>query len=116
MNESTINQLKEIFTPVAEKIGQGAEFGWEVVIQQQYVIAWLGVFWAVLGLGMLAGGIYLARRATHADWVYGNGWAMPSVMLILFSLTPVVIGSIVAITHFLNPAFYALQFLINSVK
>ena len=49
MNEQTIEAIKSAFAPVAEKIGQGASYGWEVVLRQQYVYAILGL------VGMIAG-------------------------------------------------------------
>lgn len=44
MNPETVNAIKDALTPVAEKIGQGAEYAWEVVVMGQFAE----------GVGMLA--------------------------------------------------------------
>ncbi len=33
MSPETVDKLKEVFTPIAAKIGEGAQFGWEVVFK-----------------------------------------------------------------------------------
>lgn len=36
MNEETIKAMSDAFAPVAEKIGSGAEYGWEVMVMGQF--------------------------------------------------------------------------------
>lgn len=48
MNPETITKLQEIMSPVAQKIGEGAEFGWSVVIKQMYVEGVIALLGAVV--------------------------------------------------------------------
>lgn len=119
MTPETIQKIKEIMAPVAEKIGQGAEFGWVTVLRQQYTYAWLAVFFVIIGVVVLVVsnivGIKIFKRHTqYSDARFGAG-----VLIVLGSVSgcvSIVLGSIVAITHFLNPAFYALDFFIGLAK
>lgn len=114
MNPETIEKIKEVMLPVAEKIGQGAQFGWEVVLRQQYVTAWLGVFTAILGAVSIFVVYKLIKKSNYWE---KDVWP---IFLIVFGgaggVAAIIIGSITAITHFLNPAYYALQFFMGLVQ
>lgn len=121
MNDDTINQLKDLMTPVAQKIGEGAQFGWEVVIKQQYVEAGIGLFFAIAlcPLALVVGTWFLKKgRKMHeeSNW---TDWEVPTLLgwvLYVFATGAFVIGSITAITHFINPDYYAIQFFISLVQ
>lgn len=117
ISTTTLASLSSFFTPVAEKIGQGAQYGWQIVIQQQYVTACLGIFWALLGIaGMILCAKYVFPWAKkYAPDSEGFTYFI-AVLTSCMPLLSFIIGATVAITHFLNPAFYALQFFINLVK
>lgn len=119
MNQETVNAIKEALVPVAEKIGQGAEFGWEVVVRQQYVYGAIGLFFAVLSLVL----VFVAIVPWYKDWARrskSENYAEPDIVGIVFvagaALTGVITGSITAITHFINPHYYAIQSFIGLVK
>lgn len=120
MNPETVIAIKEALTPIAEKIGQGAEFGWEVVVRQQFVEA-ITMFVALgIGLVFLFVGIWAACSLTSRDWDspvitkksfialagLGIGFFMS-----LISFIGVFAGS--AIGRLINPEYYALQFFIS---
>jgi hypothetical protein len=119
MNPETINQIKEILAPVALKIGQTAEWGWGVVVKQQYVYAVDGLIWAIIAL--IVGKLVLPpfyRKLTASN--YSERWGEPGwipfgllviVLAVIFS-----VGIETAITHFINPEYYVIEFFINLAR
>lgn len=123
MNTETINQIKEIMQPVADKIGQGAEFGWSVVMRQQLVIAVGGVVMFVVGC-ILAYIVYRLIKFSIKKYNEAGGryssWDLTGGLIGIFgggtALVLIVAGLFESITHFINPAYYAIQFFIGLVK
>lgn len=121
MTPETIDKIKEVFALIAEKIGQGAQFGWDIVVRQQYVAAWEGIFSAIIGI--IIG--YVVYRVVKKSMVecekdeYSN-WFITGMLVGVFGgITSclLIIGGIdQAITHFINPAYYALDFFIHLGK
>jgi len=112
MNQEIIDQLKGIFTPVAEKIGQGAEFGYEVVIRQQIAYSIVAVLFAIMGFIGLIVFYKIVKSGRREEHVI-----VPSYMLLLpAAAISFVWGSIYAILHLINPHYYAIQFFINLVR
>lgn len=119
-----IDKLKEVMQPVADKIGQGAQFGWGVVLRQQYVTAYLGLFWMFVGvIGMLCF-IALMRFAIKgykksSDYNSQDEYTVLAIVSGIFTTICTIIalsGATVAITHFLNPDYYAIKFFLDLVK
>ena len=108
--EKYIEQLKPLFEKVAEKIGQGANFGWEVVLRQQVSFGIIAGFLGVMGLVMLLLGIKLYREEEkeYADI------KIAYFFMILIGGVGFVAGTINAILRLSNPAYYALQFFLLS--
>lgn len=123
MNEDIIVKLQEVFTPIAAKIGEGAEFGWEVIMKQQYVVAILGVVQFMFGV-LLAIGTYsfvrYAIKRNKDNRGYYNDWTAVGIVVStfggVFAITSIMCGFYDAITHFINPEYYAIEFFINLVK
>ncbi len=117
MTPETITKLQEVFAPIAAKIGQGAEFGWEVVMRQQIVVASMGIVWAIFGLvGVLffkrfIGGALQRFKDTEEPFSF---FALAALLIV--SIVFIVQGISDAITHFINPAYYALDFFIHLTK
>ena len=118
MNPETIEKIKEVFAPIADKIGQGSQYGWEVVMKQQYVVGIGNVILAVfmLGVAIFSGWwIYLGFKNK-------DNWDSPEIAWFFGSLG-IIIGGLVfsisfydALAHFINPAYYALDFFIHLGK
>lgn len=117
-----IEQLKPLFVDIADKIGQGAEFGWEVVIKQQYVEAITTLIFLGLGLVFILISWYFLVKT---DWDgYENNQAKTGVPCLIFGI----VGGFMTLFSFLyllsegtigkllNPEYYALEFFINLVK
>lgn len=123
MNPETINQIKELLTPVAQKIGETAEWGWGVVIKQMYVEAVLGTVGFVVGFILLfiAKKMYPAIKKSWGDGkdedvIIAVGGGVLSVILLAIGSVLISSGGYTAITHFINPEFYALRFFIDLIK
>ena len=128
MNEDIILQLQSIMLPVAEKIGEGAEFGWVVVMKQQYVIATLGLIWSVMSvLAIIITSVwvnYMIKRdreeSIKDNYGYTHDHAFIGILVgsfaIIASLVLICVNVETSITHFINPEYYAIEFFINLVK
>ena len=113
MTPETVKAVADAFAPVAQKIGEGAQYGWQVVLWQQQLNGVADMLWAVAPLLVAIASVYggiKAFKSRDEDWV-GLGvfaWFIAAIAL-------VVCGNLVfdGVTHFLNPAYYALQFFIS---
>ena len=110
----TIDKLKEVFQPIADKIGQGAQFGWEVVLRQQYIEAFMGLFYGLIAVGALTVSFFWARKIMkeswdEISWIPFSIWTLAWIVLGL-------IGLETFIGHILNPQYYAIEFFIGLVK
>lgn len=118
MNPETVNAIKEALVPIAEKIGQGAEFGWEVVLRQQYVSA-VGYFLVAgvafiaicVGVGLIVAGLRYEKRGSFDDGKFARiaFGLVSSVGGLLFFAGAVFNG----MARLINPEYYALQFFIT---
>lgn len=127
MNTETINAIKEALIPVAEKMGQGAEYAWGVVVRQQYVE----------GVAMLVAAVLLVFAAFAGMWLIRKALAMPKVVkrwsetkemgdLATFCMMigsclqmvwiPVMLLTVYGVMQLLNPEYYALEFFMDLVK
>lgn len=117
MNTETIAAIQKALAPVAEKIGQGAQYGWDVVLAQQKVTA-IGdfIFAAAAVVVMLICAWWaLACWKKHVDDRHGD-WIIGVVMLTTvcfacFALMGLALydGS----AHLINPSYYALKFFVG---
>lgn len=114
MNAETIHAIQEALAPIAEKIGQGAEFGWEAVVRQQYIegIAGLGLSVASLLIVILC--VYYMAPYAREDWVNDTGiFAFLVAIIAIPSIVLLGGWAYVALLKLLNPTYYALQFFIS---
>lgn len=115
MNADTINAIKEAFVPIAEKIGQGADYGWEVVVLQQYVTA-IGNF--IGTVVFFIAGVILWRFSNRTLWDTADenpGWfCCMALSLGAFGVSAMALYEGVA--HLINPYYYALEFFITLGK
>lgn len=121
MSPETVDAIQKALAPIAEKIGQGASFGWEVVVRQQYVEGLTGVIFGSAIILCITISIILA-------WVWSIKYAtrnrdtdiyMIPLMMSVFGLIGVsLIGSwfYFSLLQLINPAYYALDFFIHLTK
>lgn len=118
MNPETINAIKEALAPIAAKIGQGAEYGWEIVMRQQYIqgvtlFIWAGSLIIATFVCIYASNKCWAnkkRDGQYSDWEIGG--VMGAIGAIIFAICAV-ICLVAGIQHILNPAYYSLDFFIH---
>ena len=115
MNQEIIKQIQDIFTPIAEKIGQGAGFGWEVVLKQQYIDGFLFLFFGVIGLVVFISLlIYIIKAKDKDSWYEDAIFGAIIILILLFVFGS--LFSVIGIKHLFNPEYYAIEFFINLVK
>ncbi|KKK80458.1 hypothetical protein LCGC14_2823290 [marine sediment metagenome] len=70
ITEEAVSSLKDLLVPVAEKIGETAEWGWEVVVKQMYVYGALGVIWVIISIIALIFAWKFGKKAIekNCDW------------------------------------------------
>lgn len=119
MDTNTINAIKTALAPIAQKIGQGASFGWDVVIRQQIIYGFIGIFFALIGfiaIPFLVRGVKLCWDNYKRDGRFSD-WDVTATMLTIFGSAAIIIfiivGSIAGLSHLINPAYYALNFFIH---
>lgn len=113
MNPETITAIQTALAPVAEKIGQGAGYGWEIIVKGQVAEGWA---MTMLGIALLlitlvgAYGIYKLRKVIVEE-TDGAGFVMATFLLLpaVFSMSFLYDG----IFHLLAPEYKAIEFLLS---
>lgn len=126
LTPETVTAIQTALTPLAEKIGQGASYGWEVVVRQQYVegimgLAGFGLFAVMLVIALVMLSLVPWEEKTSEvkprEWIFTISSCVLgfiSVMGFLFSLIHLFAGNVIG--KLLNPEFYALQFFMGLIK
>ncbi len=118
--DNIIEKLTPIFNKVAEKIGQGAEWGWTILMKQQYVVAIQDI---IIAVGLLIATPFLYRAIKkftilHRDHRY-DGWDAARFFTTL-ALIGCFVGSVACIYgsvgRFINPEYYALKDIASFVQ
>lgn len=135
MNAETVNAIKNAITPLAEKLGQGAEFLYSVYFRQtmidgaiQIVVGVIGIIASLVGLYFLFKKLipqalktsreyWLPNTSVHApDGVFEDIVAFVvgvASVIILFSSSAGIVGGVKRVA---NPHFYTIDRIINSVQ
>lgn len=117
MSPETINAVKDLLTPVAEKIGRGADHGWDVLVKGQFAegIANLAIA-AVLSLL-----IYITAKKIIALGKTDSG--ADYIPVYIFGGLFIIIGGIIALCCFYSgvigtvaPEYAAIKFLLESSR
>lgn len=120
--------LKVLFSAVADKIGTGADFAWDIVVKQQTtegVGMLIGAVLAYIGAAYMSGIAQKCKlksqkeRETHGRYGDSGEWAAGQFFSALFGLAIAAWGSwllIHGVMHIMNPEFYAIEFFVNLVK
>lgn len=107
--------IKQELAPLAEKIGQGAEYSFGLFVKQVYVNAFTGLLWIIPGmiLFLLSAKLYRTKTEYEADelmkWLGIIGSTVLGLILVLLSIS----GLIQAI---INPEYQAIQLILQTLK
>jgi FtsH-binding integral membrane protein len=105
------DDVKTLMAAVGEKIGQGAGYGWEVVVRQQFVE----------GIALLIGAGVCASMFAVLCWGWGKTARYDDAripMAIGLAIAPVVFVLLLAsgTMQVMNPEFYAIDFFIDVAR
>lgn len=138
MNESIVSQVKEVIAPLAEKIGQGAEFLYGVYYKQtliEAVVQIAGCLFAIT-LVLIAGKVIRAkakpenfhpnsyynsdRKGTEAyagkQQTYSNATKLTTTLSSIVIVGLISIGIFTGVVRLVNPHFYTIERIIESVR
>lgn len=112
----TIEQVKELLIPLANKLGEAAQWGWIVIMRQVYVDAIISTVWCfILSLILVFFIIFIIKIYKNENIdedisipVIGIG--IPISLIIIFFMC---CNLSTAISHFINPEYYAIKEILN---
>ena len=106
-----IDKLTPLFNSIAAKIGEGAQWGWGVMIRQEYVTAVDDFIWAIFALIATIVLIWGAKRFYKA-FLEDDDW-MPGIVVctILAAIAAAVFFGLMddGIQHIVNPSYFAIK-------
>jgi hypothetical protein len=121
MNSETVKSIQDALTPLATKLGEGAAHVYAIYVREQYVsgvgsIIW-SVVWLLLSAAVIVGASKLFRWASKEDEeevmtaavIMGTGLGLVILVIATSCLDS-------GIQHLLNPEYYAIQDILDSVK
>lgn len=111
MNQELITQIQTALAPVAEKIGQGATFGWETVMRQQIAYGVADLFVSAVALVGFIASLKLWKLVKEDDDLYPL-----AIFASLFSVPIFLIFGIEGIFRLVNPNYYAIEFFMDLVQ
>lgn len=118
MNPETIQAIQETLAPITEKIGEGAGYGWEVIVKGQVAE---GVGYTLMAIILLAIAVGILIFC-YKMWQETNKYDDSLIMIFLAVLGVTLLSSIGlqflydGIFHLLAPEFKAIEFLLETVK
>ncbi len=111
MNPENINAIKEALAPVADKIGQGAEYGWEVLVAGQFAEGVATLILSCLGIVASVLVVHWGKNRYAVDDMDINAMmAMALGWLSLLVLSGFVYHGLIQVVA---PEYAALKFLIS---
>jgi hypothetical protein len=130
-----VDKITPLFEKVSATLGEGAKFSWATIVKQQYVIGAQHLFHAficligIIFLTYIAYTIYKTGRNLEGTletdrWGYKrevdtSGYYIGASSM-LFGIIPLTIGFSNLVSEafglFMNPDFYALQYVLSLVK
>lgn len=130
INADTINAIKDAVSPLASKIGQGAEHLYIVFVKQQVVNGATQLIYALFCIAGLVALLYLARYLvkvlTEGDGRHSLDPDLVKVVKIAVLLVSLLIGGITlsvtvgyltnGLAHVINPEYYSVQDILNTIK
>lgn len=119
MNEQTLNAIKELFSSVGQKIGQGAEWGWPILVKQQIVNGWISLSYSLLGVLILifgSWGMSKLIKYTKEEKELWTGIIFGFIAVFVIGGSLLFINFTNSIQCFVNPEYMALMSLNDLIK
>lgn len=117
MNPETVQQIQEALTPLANKLGEGAEFVYATYVRQQVITGILATAVGAIAMviAILIAKILLKAAAKVDEYDKDGYYAALATTVVLGALFG--IGFIFdGLQHLLNPHYYAIQTLLDTVR
>lgn len=105
--------IKQELAPLADKIGEGAEYTFKLFVRQVYAEAIGNMLWTIVGIIFMIASIKLIKWANKGDFAEG---------VFLFSLALIVSIAMIFVPIYsltltlINPEYRAIELLINTIK
>lgn len=113
--------IKQELSPLAEKIGQGAEFTYGLFVKQVYVNAFGGMLWTIVGIILF---VFSKKMWKYSEGLGSNyssqderfGSLVVALLCLVAGLAFVLIPTYGLIATTLNPDYQAIELIIQTVK
>jgi len=96
---------------LGEKLGQGAEYVWPILVRQQFVYGIMLSVGAIIGALVLTAGVTMLIKNNNNEGLIVGGSAFT-----LFGLVGFIICTVCAINYLANPEYHAIQEVFNLIK
>lgn len=106
MNENTISQIQEALAPVAAKIGEGAEYGWEMLVWGKFAEGLVSVILGTFAMVVLS---FIALEESNGHSIIVS--FIPVALIALLSV--MTYHGLVAV---IAPEYATLKMLLGSVS
>jgi len=122
MNPETVDAIKNALAPVAEKIGSGSEYAWEITVKAQFaegvamlVTATAALVAGIVALTMIWKWANKAKKEDHwSDAPFVAGAA--TLFIVVLGVGFITTGFYEGLIHVIAPEFKALEFFVGLVK
>lgn len=119
MTPENIEAIKNALAPVADKIGQGAEYGWEVLVMGQFAEGVATLVFTTFVLVSILGGMYVTKKVANrvaedeAEAYPLVIWFVGVLVLCLFMAPQIGVWYWEGAVDTFAPEYAALKFLIS---
>jgi hypothetical protein len=112
---SALALIKQELEPLAQKIGQGADYTFGLFVRQVYVNALQELLFIPFGIFLIFGGKWLLKKDEYGGYKFDIG---PFLACIAFLIAAFLILAPIAdlIAALVNPQYQAIQLIINTFK
>jgi len=116
-----IEQIKPAMEKMAEQLGVGAEFLWQVFLKQQLVDGFMGLGGIMLGVILISFVIWISKKFWKLSCDNEDELVIVIIMMldmfcVLIAGGFIIAGFVEAINHFINPEYQAIKDIFEFIK
>jgi hypothetical protein len=108
--------IKQELTPLAEKLGQGAEYTFGLFVRQVYVNAFTDLLWFGIGIPLLFAGRYLLKRTQDKEIYDNSPYYIFGVIALLIAFILIALPLSGLINALINPQYQAIKLILETIK